>query len=155
MTQFSAAKVSTATVPWPRTPVWDVLADAGQVARLTPMVRSIQDQGQTWLWKLAPIEVMGHSIGLSFTERMEFTPRERIQFTHEPSATERAGVGGTYALDDNGRGTRLTIDLSVHVELPFPRLARPAVHASMQAVLAAMGAGFAHNLDKHLRSVKA
>lgn len=150
MTVFSASKHSVAVVPHPRAAVWDVLRDAGTVARLTPMVRSIEDHGSTWLWKLAPIEVLGRSIGLSFTERMEFTPQERIVYTHAPDGAERAGVEGTYELSDAGPGTRLAIRLGVEVDLPFPRLAKPAVHTSMQAVIAAMGAGFARSLEREL-----
>jgi carbon monoxide dehydrogenase subunit G len=151
MTVFSASKRSTAVVPFSREAVWSVLSDAGQVARLTPMVRSIEDHGGTWLWKLAPIEVLGKSVGLSFTERMDLRPVERIEFTHTPSGEERAGVEGTYTLSENGSGTQLAIDLGVHVDLPVPRIAKPAVQASMQAVIGAMGAGFAHNLDRHLK----
>jgi carbon monoxide dehydrogenase subunit G len=154
MTVFSAAKRSTAVVPYPREAVWAVLSDARQVARLTPMVRSIEDQGATWLWKLAPIEVLGKSVGLSFTEKMDLDATTRIEFTHAPRGEERAGVEGTYELDEQGSGTRLSIDLGVHVDLPFPRLAKVAVQASMQAVIAAMGAGFAHNLDRHLRTLR-
>ena len=150
MTVFSASKRSAAVVPHPRAAVWDVLSNAGLVARLTPMVRSIEDRGDTWLWKLVPIEVLGKSIGLTFTERMEFTPKERIVYTHAPKGDERAGVEGTYDLADSGAGTRLTIELGVDVDLPFPRLAKPAVQASMQAVIAAMGIGFARNLEREL-----
>ncbi|WP_195908079.1 SRPBCC family protein [Nostocoides sp. HKS02] len=152
MTAFSASKRSSAVVPFPRAAVWDLLTDAHQVARLTPMVRSIAPRGDLWLWKLAPIELLGRSVGLSFTERMEFTPQERIVYTHAPTGDERAGVEGTYLLADAGAGTRLTIDLGVEVDLPFPRLARPAVQASMHGVIAAMGAGFAHNLDRQLKA---
>jgi carbon monoxide dehydrogenase subunit G len=150
MTVFSASKRSTAVVPHSRDSVWDVLSDPKLVAGLTPMVRSIEDHGSTWLWKLAPIEVLGKSIGLSFTERMEFTPKARIEYTHAPKGEERAGVEGTYVLADSGTGTRLTIELGVDVDLPFPRLAKPAVQASMQAVIAAMGVGFARNLEREL-----
>lgn len=155
MTTFSATKRSTAVVPFPRSAVWGVLSDAASVAAMTPMVRSIEDRGGTWLWKLAPIEVLGRSIGLSFTEQMTFTPEERIVYTHVASPGERAGVEGVYDLADDAKGTRLAIDLGVTVDLPFPGLARPAVQATMQAVLAAMGAGFARNLDKHLRATRA
>jgi len=150
MAVFSSSKRSTAVVPHPRDAVWAVLSDAKLVARLTPMVRSIEDHGSTWLWKLAPVEVLGKSIGLSFTERMEFTPKERIVYTHEPKGAERAGVEGTYQLADSGTGTRLTIELGVEVDLPFPKLAKPAVQASMHAVIAAMGVGFARNLEREL-----
>jgi hypothetical protein len=152
MTHFSAGRRSSAVVPYDRADVWAVLTDSALVARLTPMVRSIEDRGTTWLWRLAPIEILGKSVGLSFTERIEFTPQERIEYTHAPSGGERAGVEGTYVLQGLDRGTRLTIDLGVHVDLPFPRLSAPVVKTSMQAVIAAMGAGFAHNLDRHLQS---
>ncbi|WP_406829635.1 hypothetical protein ABEG17_11570 [Pedococcus sp. KACC 23699] len=152
MTVFSASKRSTAVVPFTRDAVWSVLSDAGLVAKLTPMVRSIEDHGGTWLWKLAPIEVLGKSIGLSFTERMDLRPQERIEFTHTPAGDERAGVEGTYTLSDKSSGTHLAIDLGVHVDLPFPKIAKPAVQTTMQGVIAAMGAGFAHNLDRHLKS---
>jgi carbon monoxide dehydrogenase subunit G len=161
VTVFSASKRSSAVVPFPREAVWALLTDPHQVARLTPMVRSIQPRGDLWLWKLAPIEVLGHSVGLSFTERMEFTPQERIVYTHTPTGDERAGVEGTYLLEDTGsgtrsaagtHGTRLTIELGVAVDPPSPRLARPAVQASMHGVIAAMGAGFAHNLDRQLKA---
>ena len=155
MTVFSASKRSTAVIPYPRAAVWDVLSDAGQVARMTPMVRSIEDHGDTWVWTLAPIQVMGKKIGLRFTELMEFEPAARIEYTHAPQDQERAGVEGTYRLADSGSGTRLSIELGVHVDLPFPKLAKPAVQASMHGVLAAMGAGFAHNLDRQLRAVRA
>ena len=155
MSVFSASKRSTAVVPHPRDAVWAVLSDAALVAKLTPMVRSIEDHGSTWRWKLAPIEGLGKSIGLSFTERMEFTPKERIVYTHAPEGDERAGVEGVYALADSGDATRLSIELGVDVDLPFPRLAKPAVQASMQAVIAAMGVGFARNLERQLTSQRA
>ncbi len=155
MTVFSASKRSTGIVPFARESVWSVLRDAKQVSRLTPMVRSIEDHGDTWLWKLAPIELLGHSIGLSFTESMEFTPTHRIRYTHAAVDGERAGVEGTYALSDSGPGTKLSIELAVSVDLPFPRIARPAVQASMQGAIAAMGAGFGHNLDRQLKAARA
>ena len=99
--------------------------------------------------------MLGKSIGLSFTERMEFTPTERIVYTHAPQGDERAGVEGVYVLTDSGDATRLSIELGVHVDLPFPKLAKPAVRASMQAVIAAMGVGFARNLERQLKSRRA
>jgi hypothetical protein len=83
---------------------------------------------------------------------MEFDEGSRIVFTHDPQGSERAGVEGRYSLSDAGHGTRLGIDLTVRVDLPFPRLAAPAVKASMQAVLAAMGTGFGRNLERELGS---
>jgi carbon monoxide dehydrogenase subunit G len=161
VTRFRATKRSSAVVPFDRAAVWAVLIEPSLVARLTPMVRSIEADGDLWRWRLAPIEVLGRSIGLSFTEHMELTPQERIRYSHAPDGDERAGVEGTYTLADaraagqdrgEGDGTRLGMVLEVHVDLPFPSLARPAVQASMHAVLATMGTGFAHQLERHLRS---
>ena len=131
MTDFSASKRSTAVVPFAREAVWQVLTDARQVARLTPMVRSIEAHGDLWVWKLAPIEVLGRSIGLSFTERMDLHAAGADRL-HPHSGERRAGRGrGHLRARRRGSGTRLTIDLGVSVDLPFPRLARPAVQTSM------------------------
>ena len=47
-------------------------------------------------------------------------------------------------------GTDVSIELAITVELPFPRVARPAVHPAMRAVVATMGYRFSHNLVRHL-----
>ena len=154
MATFSATKTSEATVAHPRHLVWDVLTDPATVARLTPMVRSIRATGDLWRWQLARIPVLGQSFELAFTEQMSFDPHTRITFRHAPEGTERAGTDGRYDLSDgvDDDTTHLRIELSVSVDLPFPRITRPAVQASMHGVLEVMGAGFARSIEKELRA---
>lgn len=155
MATFTATKISEATVAHPRDLVWDVLTDPGAVARLTPMVRSVTAEGELWHWQLVKIPVLGQSIELGFTEAMTYDPKSRITFAHAPQSegSERAGTDGHYDLSDAGKGsTHLRIDLKVTVDLPFPRLAKPAIQATMQGVLAAMGSGFARSIEKELRT---
>ncbi|MFC7490733.1 MULTISPECIES: SRPBCC family protein [unclassified Knoellia] len=156
MATFSATKTSEATVSHPRDLVWDVLTDPATIARLTPMVRSITADGDLWHWQLVRIPVLGQSFELGFTEAMTYDPKSTITFRHAPprQGKELAGTDGRYDLRDaDGEGaTRLRIELTVSVELPFPRLARPAIQATMHGVLAAMGAGFARSIEKELRT---
>lgn len=154
MATFSATKTSEATVAHPRAHVWDVLTDPDTVARLTPMVRSITATGDRWRWQLVRIPVLGQSFELAFTERMGYDPMSRITFSHDPEGRERAGTDGRYDLADadDEASTHLRIELRVTVDLPFPGLTRPAVQGTMHAVLAAMGSGFAHAIDKELRA---
>ena len=64
---------------------------------------------------------------------------------------EKAGVEGRYTLKETPSGTDVSIELAITVDLPFPGLARPAVHAAMRAVVATMGARFSHNLVRHVQ----
>jgi hypothetical protein len=118
---------------------------------MTPMVHSIRATGERWAWRLVSVPVLDRFVDLSFTEAMTFDSRSRIGFRHDPAGAERAGVDGWYELADSDGGTHLSIDVVVHVELPFPGLARFAVQGAMQAVLAAMGAGFARAVERELR----
>ena len=156
MATFSATKTSEATVSHPRDLVWEVLTDPATVARLTPMVRSITADGDRWHWQLVRIPVLGQSFELGFTEAMTYDPKSTIIFSHAPpqQGKELAGTDGRYDLSDaDGEGaTRLRIALTVSVDLPFPRLARPAIQATMHGVLAAMGSGFARSIEKELRT---
>lgn len=156
MATFSATKVSEATVAHPRDLVWDVLTDPATIAKLTPMVRSITAEGDLWHWQLAKIPVLGQSFELGFTEAMTYDPSSTITFAHAPQdgKDERAGTNGRYDLSDaDAEGsTDLRIELTVTVDLPFPKLAKPAVQATMQAVLAAMGSGFGRSIEKELRT---
>jgi len=154
MATFSATKTSEATVSYPRDLVWDVLTDPATVAKLTPMVHSITAEGDLWHWQLVRIPVLGQSVELGFTEAMTYEPKSRITFSHSPKGKERAGTEGRYDLSDtNGKeATHLRIELEVTVELPFPRLAKPAIQATMQGVLAAMGSGFSRSIEKELRT---
>lgn len=151
MATFTARKQSEATVPHDRSAVWEVLVDPTLVARMTPMVSGIRATGDHWHWQLVTIPLLGRSFDLGFTEAMTFHPQRRIDFHHAPAGTERAGTVGSYALADAENGaTLLAIDLAVTVDLPFPRLAKPAVTASIQTVLGAMGIGFARSIERHL-----
>lgn len=154
MATFSATKVSEATVAHSRDLVWDVLTDPATIAQLTPMVRSITAEGDLWHWQLAKIPVLGQSFELGFTEAMTYEPRSSITFAHAPQGgkDERAGTDGRYDLSDAEGSTDLRIELTVTVDLPFPKLAKPAVQATMQAVLAAMGSGFGRSIEKELRT---
>lgn len=153
MATFSATKTSEATVAHPRALVWEVLTDPAAVARLTPMVRSITATGDRWRWQLVRIPVLGQTFELAFTEEMTYDPTDRITFSHAPEGHERAGTDGRYDLSDAGKGsTHLRIELAVSVDLPFPRITRPAVQASMHAVLEVMGSGFARSIEKELRA---
>lgn len=157
MSTFSASTTSDATVGHPRDLVWAVLTDPEAVARLTPMVASITAHGDRWRWQLTHIPVLGRSVELAFTEQMTYDEPSRITFRHAPEGQERAGTDGHYDLveADGGAATTLRIDLTVAVDLPFPRLARPAVQVAMHGVLGAMGAGFGRAIEKELTAREA
>jgi carbon monoxide dehydrogenase subunit G len=151
VTTFTVRTTSSATVAVERQAVWDVLTDTDLLPRLTPYLTAIDDQGDTWVWHLMRIPVLGSMVSPSFTELMTFEEPSRIDFVHDPSRTdEQAGVEGRYTLAETGSGTDLHIDLAISVDLPFPRLAKPAVHAAMRVVVATMGSRFSHNLVRHL-----
>jgi hypothetical protein len=63
---------------------------------------------------------------------------------------ERTGAEGWYELSEVDAGTRLRISLTLSVELPLARAARPAVSGVMKAVMARTGERFAGNLLRHL-----
>jgi carbon monoxide dehydrogenase subunit G len=151
MTAFTVRNRSAASVGAEPGEVWDALTDPALLPRLTPYLREIEVDGDRWVWHLRRVPVLGIAIAPSFTEVMTFEPRSRITFTHDPQRPrERAGVDGTYRLKHSGAGTDLAIDLAIRVDLPFPSLARPAVHTAMRGVVAAMGKRFSANLVRHL-----
>ena len=155
MTTFSVSTSSTATVDADRQRVWAALTDPDLVVRLTPYLSRIDadhDHGQhRWTWHLVRIPLLGSMVSPSFTEVMTFDEPSRIDFVHDPERTdEKAGVDGRYVLKEAGRSTDLSIELTITVELPFPKVARPAVHTAMRAVIATMGIRFSHNLVRHL-----
>ena len=153
MTVFVRTRADTADVPHPVEAVWDLLVDPAAIARLTPLVASIDvdDQGR-WIWCLQRVPVPGRRLDLTMTEEMTFTPMTRIEFTHAAlDGGARAGADGYYALEPLGdAATRLTIELTVSAQLPLPGLARPAVHTVMQQVLNQMGNRFAANMLREL-----
>jgi hypothetical protein len=160
MTAFSVTHDATAVLPVERQAVWDVLTDPATLAELTPMLTSIEERGEHWVWRMAKVPGLSLAVAPEFTERMTFKELERIDFRHDPPAgrDEDAGAEGWYELrdaTDEERGTaevaaHLAISLTITVDLPLPRLSAPAVKTAMKRVVASMGNGFAENLDRHL-----
>jgi carbon monoxide dehydrogenase subunit G len=133
--------------------VWAALTDPDVLTRLTPYLRQIEADGDRWTWHLGRVPVLGIGIAPSFTEVMSFSEPTTNTFTHDPERPgERAGVDGDYHLTPSGSATALAIDVAITVDLPFPRVARPAVQTAMRGVVAAMGARFSANLIRHLET---
>ena len=151
MTRFTAKTSSTATLKSSRADIWDALTDPVLLPKLTPYLHRIDVDGDRWRWNVAKVPLLGRSIGTAFTEVMTFEEPHRIAFTHDPDRTEEhSAVEGEYLLEEDGTGTRVSIELGVRVELPFGKLTRPAVEGGMRAVMALMGRRFASNLLRHL-----
>lgn len=153
MARFSASTKNTAVVPAERAEIWHTLTDPELLPRLTPYLRRITVDGDRWYWEMTRLPVLSVSVAPSFTEQMEFDSQERIEFTHAPPAgeDEKAAAEGSYHLTDVKDGTELAIDLTLHVDLPLPRVAAPAVERVMRGVMDRMGEKFATNLMAHLR----
>jgi carbon monoxide dehydrogenase subunit G len=151
--RFSATTDSVAVVAADREAIWDALTDPALLPRLTPMLRHIEADGDRWRWEMTSIRVLGVKFTPCFTERMTFLRPERMEYTHEPppGSHERAGAEGIYELTEVDGGTRLHIRLTLEVELPLARAARPAVSRVMKTVMMHMGERFADNLLRHLR----
>lgn len=153
MTAFTVRNRSSATVAADRADIWSALTDPDLLARLTPYLKSIDVDGDRWRWHLTRVPVLGAVVEPSFTELMGFTEPTSITFHHDPaSRREQAGVEGAYRLGDHPVGTDLSIDLAVTVDLPFPKVAGPAVRTAMGGVVAHMGRRFGSNLVHHLAS---
>jgi len=152
MTRFTASNQSSATLKSSRKDVWSALTDPVLLPKLTPYLQRIDVDGDRWTWNMTKVPILGKSIGTTFTEVMTFEEPHRIAYSHDQSRTdENSGVEGEYLLEEEGSGCRVSIDLGVTVDLPFPRATRRAVEGTMKGVMAAMGRRFAHNLLKHLR----
>lgn len=155
MTFFSASREARATVEASREQIWAILTDPPRLARLVPFLRTIEelDGGTHWRWSMSGLKVGGLDVAPTFTERMDLTPPERLEFRHDPPAGshERAGVEGWYRLTavDEHR-TELATRLDITVDLPLPRLARRSVEATMRGVVAQMGERFSANLLREL-----
>ncbi len=153
MATFSRTRRDVAEVPHPVDAVWALLVDPAAVARLTPLVASIDvDDDGRWVWCLQRVPLPGRRLDLTMTEEMTFTPQSRIDFTHSPLGQGvKAGADGYYELEPLGDdATRLGIELTVTAQLPLPGVARRAVEAAMQQVLSQMGNRFAHNMLREL-----
>ncbi len=149
---FARTRRDTAEVPHPVEAVWEVLIDPDSVARLTPLVSTIEvDDAGRWIWCLQGVPAPGRHLDLTMTQEMTFRPPELIEFTHPPlDRALAAGAEGSYTLEPVDVGTRLSIELTVTARLPLPGLAAPAVHTVMQQVLDRMGSRFATNLTTEL-----
>jgi carbon monoxide dehydrogenase subunit G len=152
MNRFTAFTQSEAVVPADRSAIWKALTDPVLLPQLTPLLRSIEVDGDHWRWHMIRIAALGVSISPVFTERMRFDPGRRIDYTHEPppGVTERTGAEGTYELSDVHGGTRLAISLTLEVEMPLPRAASPAVSRVMKTTMERTGDRFSANLLRHL-----
>jgi carbon monoxide dehydrogenase subunit G len=149
---FSATVKNGANISADREAVWKALTDPDLLPQLTPLLRSIHADGDIWCWRMTRIAALGVSISPSFTEKMTFDDGHRIAYTHQPppGARERAGAEGSYELTDVEGGTHLQIELTLHVELPLPRAAAPAVQRVMRGTMDRTGDRFSANLLTHL-----
>ncbi|HUG85369.1 MAG TPA: hypothetical protein VMM13_12430 [Euzebya sp.] len=143
--------------------VWQAMHDPDLLARLAPAVAQITTHGQRWCWRLVGIKALGVSVAPSFTERMSFDDgagdggahdcnARRIDFAHDPppAKSEAAGATGTYHLLATDRGTYVGLELTAHVDLPLPGIARGAVQKVMARTIVSGGQRFADNLLRHL-----
>ncbi|WP_181783634.1 hypothetical protein [Pseudonocardia pini] len=152
MNRFTTTTESEAVVAAERKAIWAVLTDPVCLPQLTPLLTSIETDGDLWRWSMIKLKVLGVGIQPTFTERMRFTDSSRIDYTHEPPAGshEYTGAEGWYVLKDVPGGTHLAIRLTLHVELPLSRLAAPAVTGLMNVTLQRTGDRFVTNLLRHL-----
>ena len=154
MTRFATTTESESVVTAERGAVWAALTDPELLPRLTPLLTGIETDGDLWRWSMVRLAVLGVGVTPTFTERMRFTERTRIDYTHEPppGVHEFAGAEGWYALDDAPGGTHLAIRLTLQVELPLPGLVTPTVVGIMKVTLQRTGDRFVANLLGHLRA---
>lgn len=153
MSRFEAKNVSKADVPASREEIWALVSSPESLAELTPLVKRITADADRWCWQLTSISVFGVHIEPSFTEQMHFVEGRRITFEHRPppGTSERAGATGVYTLEDSATGgTHLSVDITLHVELPLPALLRQTVERVMASMMARTGAKFARNLYARL-----
>jgi carbon monoxide dehydrogenase subunit G len=151
MATFTAKNSSSATLKSSRVDIWDALTDPVLLPRLTPYLHRIDVDGDRWTWHVAKVPMLGKSIGSTFTEVMTFDELKRIGYERDPRRTEeKTRVTGEYRLEEVGSGTRVSIELEVSVELPFPKAMHRPVEGAIGAVMAAMGRRFASNLLRHL-----
>lgn len=152
MNTFSATTESEAVVAADRMAIWAALTDPVLLPKLTPLLRSIDTNGDLWTWHMMKISALGVSISPAFTERMSFDEGRRIEYRHEApeGSVERTGAEGWYELSDVDGGTLLKISLTLDVQLPLPRSVGPAVTRVMKGTMARTGDKFSANLLNHL-----
>jgi carbon monoxide dehydrogenase subunit G len=151
MTRFTGTNNSAGIVTTSRDRVWELLTDPAAVARLTPFVERIEEDGDLWVWHMSNIPGLPVKFAPTFTERMTLTPMERIEYDHAPQGgKEPAAVKGWYALEDHERGTYLEIYLEICVALPLPKAANRMVTGVMSQVMKRMGDRFADRFTAEL-----
>lgn len=152
MNRFSATNRSDAVVAADRADIWAVLTDPVLLPKLTPLLTGIDADGDTWVWHLIRLSVLGVGVGSNFTEKMTFDEGRSIEYAHvpPPGVVERTGAEGWYKLKDVPGGTHLAISLTLNVELPLPRAARPVVQRVMAETMQRTGDRFSTNLLRHL-----
>lgn len=150
--RFSATTESEAVVAAPRSEIWAVLTDPVLLPKLTPLLDRIETNGSTWTWHMMQIKALGVRISPAFTEQMTFDDGQRIDYEHAPpkGIHERTGADGWYVLADVDGGTKLSISLTLSVELPLPRSAGVAVRRVMNKTMGRTGDKFSANLLRHL-----
>jgi len=151
--RFRSRNRSRGDVPVSRERVWEVLTDPEALTELTPLLAGITTDGDRWCWQLVGIRALGVEVAPSFTEQMTFAAPSRIEFRHDPppGSSERAGADGVYELTELAPDrTHLSIDLTIHVDLPLPALSRRAVEKVMDATMARTGDAFAERLARRL-----
>lgn len=147
MTRFTASTQTDGVVTADRDAVWELLTDPAAVTRMTPLVREIEVDGDRWVWHMSGIPGLPVAFAPTFTERMHFQPKSRIDYEHAPRGRhEPAAVNGTYTLDDHPAGTHLGIRLEMCVSLPLPKLAAPMVQRAIGQVFGMMGDRFGARL---------
>lgn len=147
MTRFTSSTQSEAVITADRDRVWELLTDPDAVARLTPLLKSIDVDGDLWIWHMGTIPGLPVKFAPTFTERMTQTPKERIEYEHAPrGGKEPAAVKGWYALDEHPEGVKLGIYLEICVALPLPKVAGGMVTKVMGQVMEGMGDRFAKRM---------
>lgn len=136
--------------------LWKAMKDPDLLAQLAPAIAEITTDGDRWCWRLVGINAVGVSAAPSFTERMRYDEgNRRIEFAHDPpdGKSEAAGATGTYHLISTDEGAYVGIELTAHVDLPLPGMARGAVQKVMARTIVTGGKRFADNLLAHLGDV--
>lgn len=147
MTRFTATTQTDSVITAQRDDVWRLLTDPAAVTRMTPLVHDIEVDGDRWVWHMGGIPGLPVPFAPTFTERMHFVPKTRIEYEHAPQGRhEPAAVSGVYTLVDHPSGTHLGIELEMCVSLPLPKLAAPVVQRAIGQVFAMMGDRFAAHL---------
>ncbi len=157
MASFTATTRSEADVDATPDAVWSVLTDPDALVRLTPLLKRIDTDHDTWVWQMQRIRALGVGIDPVFTEAMTFDEAagtRTIHFHHAPphGVDERVGAEGTYVVTAAADLTHLAIELTVSVELPLPKVSGPAVRSFMTQTMGRVGDRFSANLLRELQS---